>query len=355
MSQYLNRKSVRLMKKYIAGIALCSVLALSGCDQAETVASSEAGKIDSHELYNEMKGRYGAQTLRTMLLEDILENRYGEQVSEDDVDKLLQKNAESFGGEDQFEMYLAAQGISLDSMQESTRITLLIAEAVKDYEGITEDDLKKFYDEWQPEVTTSHILVEDKETAQDIIKQLNDGAKFEELVQEHSTDTASAQKDGQVTFAPGQDEVVAEYEEAAMALNEGEITQEPVETAYGFHIIRMDEKAEKGSFEEEKENVRQAYMDQIMADTELIKSTISQLAADSNIIIEDSELNGAIEGLIQDQNSEGDSAKDGESKEDDSSDSKDEQDSSDAKSNEESSEEDSTTSDSAAESDESKE
>ena len=97
-------------------------------------------------------------------------------------------------------MYLAAQGQTMDTIKESTRLSLLIAEAVKEYDGVTEEELEAHYEEWTPELTTSHILVEDEEEAEEIIAQLNDGADFTEMVQEHSTDTGSVQNDGRVTL-----------------------------------------------------------------------------------------------------------------------------------------------------------
>lgn len=288
------------MKKILTGAVLFSALILSGCtnDQGETVASTEAGKIYSTELYEAMKSRYGAQTLQAVLIEDILEHRYGDQVTEEDVDALLQENVDSAGGEEQFEMYLAAQGLTMDTLQDSTRLSLLIAEAVKEYDGLTEEKLKAHYEEWTPEVTTSHILVEDKEEAEDIIAQLDDGADFTEMVKEHSTDTASVKNDGRVTFAPGSDKVVKEYEDAALALEEGEYTKEPVESAFGYHIIYMNEKPEKGTYEEEKDQIEKDYVESLMTDQETIQNAVKRVAEESNIIIEDEELTGALSGIL---------------------------------------------------------
>lgn len=288
------------MKKILTGAVLFSALILSGCtnDQGETVASTEAGKVYSTELYEEMKSRYGAQTLQAILIEEILEHRYGDQVTEEDVDALVQENVDSAGGEEQFEMYLAAQGQTMDTIKESTRLSLLIAEAVKEYDGVTEEELEAHYEEWTPELTTSHILVEDEEEAEEIIAQLNDGADFTEMVQEHSTDTGSVQNDGRVTFAPGSDTVVKEYEDAAMALEEGEYTEEPVESAFGYHIIYMNEKPEKGTYEEEKEQIEKDYVESLMTDQETIQEAIKMVAEESNIIIEDEELTAALTGIL---------------------------------------------------------
>lgn len=288
------------MKKFLTGAILFSALILSGCtnDQGETVASTEAGKVYSTELYEAMKSRYGAQTLQAILIEEILEHRYADQVTEEDVDALVQENVDTAGGEEQFEMYLAAQGQTMDTIKESTRLSLLISKAVKEYDGVTEEELEAHYEDWTPELTTSHILVEDEEEAKEIITQLNDDADFTEMVKEHSTDTASVKNDGRVTFAPGSDKVVKEYEEAAMALEEGKYTEEPVESAFGYHIIYMNEKPEKGTYEEEKEQIEKDYVESLMTNQETIQNAIKMVAEESNILIEDEELTAALSGIL---------------------------------------------------------
>jgi len=78
-----------------------------------------------------------------------------------------------------------------------------------------------------------HILVEDEQTAKDIIAKIKKGTSFDSLVEEYNTDPGQG-KDG-YTFTKG--EMVAEFEEAAFALRENSFTQTPVKTAYGYHII----------------------------------------------------------------------------------------------------------------------
>ena len=90
-------------------------------------------------------------------------------------------------------------------------------------------------------VNARHILVADEETAKDIIAKLNAGEDWAALASENSLDTANKDNSGALGwFSRGQ--MVAEFEEAAFALEPGEITAEPVQTSYGFHIIASDGK-----------------------------------------------------------------------------------------------------------------
>jgi peptidyl-prolyl cis-trans isomerase C len=111
---------------------------------------------------------------------------------------------------------------------------------------ITPESIKAAYDDYvkafkpQDEVHARHILVKTEDEAKDIEKQLAAGAKFEDLAKAKSTDTGSAANGGDLGFfAHGQ--MVKEFDAAAFALNVGQVSQ-PVQSQFGWHIIRVDEK-----------------------------------------------------------------------------------------------------------------
>lgn len=123
---------------------------------------------------------------------------------------------------------------------------------------ITDERLQegyKLYVENFPEVQeakASHILVADEAKAKELIKQLNDGASFEELAKENSTDN-TAEKGGDLGYF-AQTDVVPEFGDAAFALSPGEITKEPIQSQFGYHIIKLAEKRQRppAEFEEAK-------------------------------------------------------------------------------------------------------
>lgn len=301
------------MKKMLFTGALISSVFLAGCSQSATVASTTAGKISEDELYEEMKSQVGVQVLENMLLEEILESAYGDQVSQEQVDAKIKEEEDKVGGEDNFDIYLQAQGVSREEYAESVRLLLLIQEAVIDYKDYSEEDIQAYYDNYNPPATVSHILVEDEETAQEVLTKLDEGAEFEDLVQEYSTDTGTVQNNGQLTINAG--DTVKEFEEAASNLEEGEITEEPVETIYGYHIIRMDEKPEKGSYEDEKENMKTLMVEEDMQDTATVQEAVAQVVQDANVIIEDDSLNGALSGLLAPKEEDSSSEAEGEESE----------------------------------------
>ncbi|WP_162913236.1 peptidylprolyl isomerase [Rhodospirillaceae bacterium SYSU D60014] len=104
------------------------------------------------------------------------------------------------------------------------------AERVEDFEPV-------------PEVRARHILVETKEEAEAIIEELKAGANFEELAQSRSTGP-SGPEGGDLGYFVA-DQMVPEFAEAAFALEEGAITQEPVQTQFGWHVIKVEDRRER--------------------------------------------------------------------------------------------------------------
>ena len=111
--------------------------------------------------------------------------------------------------------------------------------------GVTPEELQAEYDRqlanFQPqeEVRARHILVDTKEEAEKIIADLKAGASFEELAKQSKD--GSGQNGGDLGyFSRGQ--MVGPFEEAVFALEPGTMTETPVQTQFGWHVIRLDDK-----------------------------------------------------------------------------------------------------------------
>ncbi|MFO0997566.1 MAG: peptidylprolyl isomerase [Alphaproteobacteria bacterium] len=111
---------------------------------------------------------------------------------------------------------------------------------------LNDDVLRKRYEELvkslppQEEVRARHILVKTKAEAEAIIKKLKAGTPFETLAKEKSTDSTAA-AGGDLGYF-GRTQMVAPFATAAFALKPGQITEKPVETQYGWHVIKLEDK-----------------------------------------------------------------------------------------------------------------
>lgn len=128
---------------------------------------------------------------------------------------------------------------------------------------ITEDDIKERYikevaaTEPELEVRARHILVETEAEAKAIIAELQGGSDFEALAKEKSTGPSGPQGGDLGYFGKGQ--MVPSFEAAAFELEAGAITDQPVQTQFGFHIIKVEDKRERPfpPFEQVEAQIRQ--------------------------------------------------------------------------------------------------
>ena len=107
----------------------------------------------------------------------------------------------------------------------------------KNIEAFYKNYLKNF--KVSKEFNASHILVKEKKTASEIIKKLNNKSNFTDLAKQFSIGPSGKNGGNLNWFGPGQ--MVQSFEEATFALNKGQITQKPVQTKFGFHIIILND------------------------------------------------------------------------------------------------------------------
>lgn len=163
---------------------------------------------------------------------------------------------------------------------------------------ITDADVRARYDKeiaaTPPvnEVHARHILVKTKEEAEKIIKELDGGADFQKLANEHTTDPSGKTSGGDLGFfGPGQ--MVPEFEKAAFALEVGKYTEQPVQTQFGWHIIKVEDKRtqQPPPFEQVKDQARSA----VIRDKyfELVK----QVRSEAKVEIPDEKLKAAVDKM----------------------------------------------------------
>ena len=169
---------------------------------------------------------------------------------------------------------------------ELDRAALLANAYFEDYfkrNPITDDMLRKEYERIKPELPAKeyrvrHILVEKEEQATSLIAQIRKGASFEKLAAEHSRDPGSAKRGGDLDWAPAEN-YVKPFHDAVVKMKKGAMTDAPIKTDFGFHIIRLeDERATKvPPFEEVKPQLTQ------MVQNQVVQKAIADLRAKAKV------------------------------------------------------------------------
>lgn len=114
------------------------------------------------------------------------------------------------------------------------------------------------------EVHARHILVANEAQANDVIKQLKGGADFAKLAVSMSTDKASAAQNGGDLGWFKEGDMLPEFSAAAFSMNKGDISQKPVQTRYGWHVIQVldTRTATPATFDSVKDQIRQKLIQQ---------------------------------------------------------------------------------------------
>ncbi len=152
----------------------------------------------------------------------------------------------------------------LDAMEQQLMISLLFNELILELEP-TDEAKRAEYEriKAQNEKTgekqyhVRHILVDDEATANDIIKQLGEGADFTALAVEFSSDTGSRENGGDLGWAEA-GRYVKPFADAVISLADGGTTSKPVKSDYGYHVIEVlgMRAAEFPAYEEVEEQLR---------------------------------------------------------------------------------------------------
>lgn len=165
---------------------------------------------------------------------------------------------------------------------EQARMGVLIAAVFEDYvekEGIAEAELKAAYESVKAQYTgkeyhVEHILVEKEADAKAIIAQIKAGASFEDIAKAKSIDPGSAKNGGDLGWVSDK-ALVPEFSKAMVQLKNGQVTDKPVKSQFGWHIIKtIDSRDVKApSMDELKDQLKQM----IVSDKNWQKAKFSEM------------------------------------------------------------------------------
>jgi peptidyl-prolyl cis-trans isomerase C len=228
-----------LMKKTYFAACAALLLSASLTVQAQNIAivnGKPVPKARADALIKQVQKQAAAQNQQ---LPPDLDQRVRDKLV---MDEILTQEAERRG--------LAASADYKQQMEQARQavLTKMLTEDFTQKSVVAEADVKAEYDKFKAqsagtEYRARHILVEKEDEAKALIAQIKGGANFEELAKKNSKDPGSGANGGDLDFAaPGS--YVPEFSQAMVKLKKGEMTQEPVKTQFGYHIIKLDDTRE---------------------------------------------------------------------------------------------------------------
>ena len=160
------------------------------------------------------------------------------------------------------------------AQMELARQTILIRELFVDFQKtnpVTDAEIQAEYDKFVAanagkEYKARHILVAKEDEAKAIIASIKKGGKFEEIAKKQSKDPGSGARGGDLDWA-NPSSYVPEFTEALVKLEKGKLTQTPVKSQFGWHIIRLDDvrEAQLPKIDEVKPQIAQQLQQQKLA------------------------------------------------------------------------------------------
>ncbi|MDM5332969.1 peptidylprolyl isomerase [Ureibacillus composti] len=257
-------RKTKTFRMIVLPFALSAMLVGCSSEDSSMIASVNGENITETELNEALTAQYGVEILDTLITEKIIEleaEKLELSVTEEEIQAEYEDYTTQYGDEETFLEVLSSYNMDEEDVKEDIKNYLLTIKVMEDYVGITDEEIKTYFDENKTtygqaaQVEASHILVENEETAQEVIEKLNAGEDFAELAKEYSTDTATQEDGGNLGYF-GKGEMEKAFENTAFAMEIDSIS-EPVETDYGFHIIKVTDKIEEQEavFEDVKDTV----------------------------------------------------------------------------------------------------
>jgi len=220
------------------------------------------------------------QVLEQMIEQKLLEQeakKMGISVTDREVDAAIEGVKKQFNlTDEQLNEVLKKQNLTLETFREQWRTQILgnkvVGTQVKGQIAVTEDEIKKYYEENYGEIQTgkevriAHILItfdspDEEEKARDlafeIAKQAKEGEDFGELAKRYSKDTLSAERGGDLGYFKKGD-LVESLEDTIRDTPVGRIVG-PIKSPEGYHVIKVLDRRDSGhnSIDDVREEIRQ--------------------------------------------------------------------------------------------------
>ncbi len=291
----------------------------------EVLAKIDGKDFTANDLYVELK-KQGGSTIMLNLIDDYIANI---EIT-DNKDAIDYAESYLSNLKAQYEMYnynfeealtnagYATEQDFIDAVAKDHMLTLVAEKYIKNNE-ISDSEIKDYYNsdiygsmhvryilvkpEHNDDMTDEEVKGAEEDAlkeAQDIIKKLDKGEKFEDLAKEHSDDASTASQGGLFDGFTKSD-VVEEFWNASVSLKDEEYTKEPVKSSYGYFVIYRIKQDEKPSIDDVKDEILDAILKvKESEDEQIINKAWVNIRKNYNLDIIDTEIKDKYNETIKD-------------------------------------------------------
>ena len=313
----MNKKKIVLCLSALAIVGTittgCGKQAKLKTDET-TVVSFKSGKITANDLYKELK-KDSVEKLINMIDHKLFDKKYpSDDKEQKQVENQLKQIKTYYGSNDSTYKSALKTYFGVETEEEAKDLLSLEYKrglAVNDYleDNITDEEIQKYYDEnIYPDIKASHILISVDTTdkmsddekkkaksaalkkAKEVISKLEKGEKFADLAKKYSTDKDTASNGGNLGYI-NSDDMDASFWNSLKDLKKDEYTKEPIETSYGYEIIKNEGEKKKASLKSKKSSIKKTLAkEKLSNNSSLYYKSLIEIRKNKNITFGDSEL-----------------------------------------------------------------
>ncbi|MDD3452834.1 MAG: peptidylprolyl isomerase [Bacilli bacterium] len=265
-------------------------------DGKEIIASLDGKEYTAEDLFDKLKSSYGSTTLINLIDEyivsqEITDNDEAKKYAEEQITSIKEQyESAGYVWEDTLSSYgYASEDALLQEIMTSYKKELVVSNYLA--EKVTDDEINEYYEnDVYGDYTAKHILIKPettddmtdeqktaaeetaRNTALEVIQKLNNGEAWATLVTQYSDDEGSVEEEGLIeNFTKG--DVVDEFFDAVLKLENGKYTSEPVKSEYGYHIILKISNTEKKELDDVKKEIIDSIVEDKLADDDTLYDT----------------------------------------------------------------------------------
>ena len=306
-------KGVVILKRSMKGLSLLLVgaLVLGGCgagqDGKPAVKVNDevltSAYIDSFVAFGEKQAQITDEASKLLNKSSTIDGlvtkallvqeaqKRGIALSDDEKKEAKDEIISTYGSEKDYKNFLKENKLAEEVAERDLYESKILQKLNTALEGEVQDidaKVQQYYQEHNGDfevaetVKASHILVDDENTAKEVIAKLDAGEDFAELAKTYSKDPSNKDQGGSLGYFD-KNQMVPEFSQAAFSMEVGTYSKSPVKTGFGYHIIKLEDKkpAHHQTLEEAQEQIKRYILQTEV--NEKVVSLLQKIKAESKI------------------------------------------------------------------------